>query len=1288
MPHRSPRRRIFPLIALPLLLLSMVALGGYARARVVVQPEPAAGRRTLVIALDGLAWDAFARARELGLFRRFPHAGRHVAPYPSMSHPAWNEVMGARRVFGARGNIRTIEARWFDLDAMRLADDPRQVIARSTSPYSVQRIWDYSFDPIIEPLMYLKGRRLFDRELAEAERAILDEFTGDRYIAYIAGSDAMSHTHPGELIPYLARVDSMLNRVVDSLEARGTPVDLWLLSDHGNGGGFAEHERERELSLVSLDGAIRRAGLVRRDTGRIEAANEVAVATIALATMANVYFADLSRRRGFATRVVTERGVELVTWLEVASDDRYVVIMDREGEARLRWRDSSYSYERIRGNPLRLPDSLTTSPGERRWIADRVMRAATEWTAYPDAAYRIVQSALKQVENAPDLIVNLGDGFAHGGDLGRFVRMVRTHGSLSARSSLGVIASSARPVPAHVRSEEVLGVMGVTPQALFHRVADLQPREPLAVARELARGSGYVATHRDDDARDLRFQRRARPIVLSMDYFPQDAMRSLRHAVGSAGPSSRMTRTRGILKRANVVDGIAQHLDTLLSLLDSLDVRTLSDRTRLAEQRIARIPDLAPLAELRGVWRGDSGAPGAAAPIRRASMALWTVPYFVDAMLAAPEWDSIPDPRDLRFAHWWHGGARATVAARPVRLLDDSTLARRVFGQVLAERTLMRAVEPATVPLMYDSDVSHVTIVYVPGIYDELFDGEIWSRGLRAIRERLGARTLTIPVDGRCGSAINGARIIDALRDDTRRRLERGYPVPRYAILGYSKGGVDATEAVARAPELARSQIAAVVSIATPHRGTAVAERADVPELVLTSTVAKPMPAACDSASASQSLWPATRSAFWVAQNDGRSLAPLTRFFSVSFVADARQSHPWMKITKQIGQFREPNDGVVPVSSSRFPTGVQAIDLGVVAADHIAGRLASDFPQDAFLEAVVLTLAEVGALAPKSGERWRQLVASRESDLWRGIRRWYGGDETSAKVPAFEASLRAPTSPPGGGTGWTPDRTFRMGGVGDFADVDVPEMTPDVFPALRVRCDQRNMEAFRREYEFIYDAGNGGSEDDGIDGSAIMLAPGSRDRRACHFATASSSIKMTTVSHRFRPIDYPTLALRLHVARGLTGVDVSRQGLGRNDAAFKLWLILRDSRPSASGRVMMFGYAWAGVNSKGVAPAPGTFQEARLSRRNLIVTTLPESWLVAIGGPESLGEWTTVERDLAQDIQRAYPAVPLEAMQVIGITLQTDSDESSSATSVFLESIDIESRRSARPMALLKAAQP
>lgn len=1228
----------------------------------------------LFLAVDGLSWEAFQFAQSRGLLRQFRHAAPMIAPYPSMSHPAWAEILGTPRVFGARGNMRTVEARWFDLEAMRVADDPRQVIERQAGPYNYMRAFDTYFDPLLEPLMYFPGQRLFTEELADIERDIIAGFTGDQYAAYVSGTDAMAHTHLEALHPFLVQFDRMVTRVLDTLAARGVQPEVWLVSDHGNAGAFAEGDAESYLTPVSLDSAITRAGLVRRDTGTVTGANEVAVVTIALASMVNTYFPDLSRRRRFALEALREPGVTLATWLEVRERERVIVVVGRDkAEAELRWRrmadDSyAYAYTPIRGNPLHLADSLHVTPTAAPWVPDAVMRAATEWEAYPDAPYRLVQSAEKQVANAPDLIVNLADGYAHAGDFGRVVRMVRTHGSLSARATLGVVASHSAPLPTTVRADEVTQVMGVDPHALFPHAHALTASDALTRARQLRRSNAMLPTGRTETSHDAAFLRRARPIVESMGYFTLGAVRELisgwrdtTPADSTAPPTDRVRTSQALVGKADVLLGLGSGVDSWLALADGLDADSLEARLRAAESRLRTVPSLAPLAELRDVWtphdrvQGERD-PGRAAPLRQATMAAWTLPYFLDAALYEPESDSVADPRDAQVAERWFSRDRNRVRREPLRVLEQPSIAATLFHEVFAERRLWRDLEPATPPLLYTPDLSDVTVVLVPGIYGELFDGELWQRGLKAVRDRLGARTVTVTVDGRCSAEYNAPQLLYALRTDTQRRLARGYARPRYLLLGYSKGGVDATHALLADSTLATDQIAALVTIATPHLGSPVAERTPLPSELLSYAVTAPLPAPCDESPSAPTLWPSARAAFWAEHEE--ALATRVPYFSLSFASDARLAHPFMKITKRIGQFTEPNDGVVALSASRFPASMPAVDLGTIAADHIAGIAASSFPQEAFLEAVVVTLGELGVLAPTGADRWRTAQLG-----WR--RKHAASRRDQTRVPPFATALRVPDPMPGGGTGWTPTITFRMQSMDAFARVRVRPVTRQTHPdGFSVRCDQQDIVGFRREYEFLYDASNGGREGHPHDGVALTAADGSSSGRACQFATQGSAIKMTTIGYRFRPQEFGALEVRLRVLDNVHGVDPGRQRRGANDAAFKLWFVLRDS---TTGSTRLFGYTWAAPDRDGRVPADGELLEAAASRRNLWLTRLPEAWLVNVGALDADGAWHAVSRDFAADVQRAFPAVTLETLEVIGITVQSDSDDSRGETRVLLD---------------------
>lgn len=1254
------------------------------------QSANASGPRTLVWAVDGLGFDAFVEAQRRGLFRQFRHAGRHVAPFPSMSHPAWTDITGADRLFGKRGKLPSIEASWFDHEAMRVADDPRQVLARQAGPFNYMRAFDWYYDPITEPLMYFEGDRMADRELAAAERDVLERFSGDHHVVFLGAADAIAHTHLDGLYRYLTRLDAMMGRVTDSLTARGgTPVRQVLLSDHGNVGAFREGAPERRLTPVSLDATLRTAGLVRRDTGQLVQRNEVSIVTLALASMVNVYFVDLERRRDFARAALRHPGVDLLTWLEVHGDDRHVVITSAaHGEAHLRWRqDGAVLYTRVTGNPLRLPDSVVSPPTRARWISDDVMRRVSEPGPYPDAPHRLRRSADKAVDNLPDLIVSLRDGYCWAGSLGRYVQMVRTHGALGARSTLGLVASTHGPVDPYLRSTEVLAAIGLDERALFHRVLAHAPHDARATADALVAGPRVVATGREDDGPDAAFLRRVKPITLSAEYFDVETVRAIAGATrgdsaGRAQQRRQLDGTRRTVQRTRFVDGVSRHIDSLVSLADSLPetitAETVSSLLERVEARLRTLPDLAPLASLRTTWRREarSGRTDATMAqgdvLRRAVMGAWTMPFFLDAALDAPETDSIADPRDAQFAARWHGERRGRARQSSAALLTDTATASTLFRHVFAERELLRRVEGPTVRALYDAPVPDVTLVYVPGIFGELFDDEIWRRGLRSVRERLGVRVIRAATDGRCSAADNAQRLRQQLRNDTERRRARGYATPRYLLVGYSKGGVDAAHALAQDSAFAVSQVTALVTIATPHGGSPVAERADIPDEFLRWAIAAPRPASCDTTRAVEALWPANRSAFW--SDEGRLLGSLVPLFSLALVSDMREAHPWMKITKRIARFTEENDGVVARSAARFPTHVPSVHLGELRGDHIAARSASAFPQESALESIVLTLNELGVLEAEASDAWRRAVASPPPGSRVALR---GAGDSPATGGAHgpdepEVPNRRPRQLlPGGSAAWHPRRTFRMNNLEALTEDRLAEATAQNLPlGIVLRCDHDDMTAFREEYAFLYDAGNGGRENDPENGFSIGTGE-TESGRVCRLRTQRTAIKMTTVAFRFAPTAFPQLSLRVKVDRAVRGVTPGKGGRGRNDASLKVWYVLRDERPASKGRRLLFGYSWAGVDAHGAAPAPDSLMEASASRRRVGFSVLPEAWVMNIGGPADEQRWTDLRRDFAADLQRAYPGIPLDALRVIAITVQSDSDDSRGDTDVLLDQLSM-----------------
>ena len=252
-------------------------------------------------------------------------------------------------------------------------------------------------------------------------------------------------------------------------------------------------------------------------------------------------------------------------------------------------------------------------------------------------------------------------------------------------------------------------------------------------------------------------------------------------------------------------------------------------------------------------------------------------------------------------------------------------------------------------------------MVYVSGIYDTVFDGTIFRPAMDRLVQLLGVRVIKSDVISTCSPKINGQRLMAQLKDDYRQRIIRGFNAPQYVLLGYSKGGLDSLSAFTFDPQFVRQHIKALVTIASPLQGAPIAETYDLPRIAIDSLSMEVTPKICrTSERALDSLTPKAVNGFWKQYSD--TLKDLTNYYSISFVQSAKKSHPWMQATKLLAFYKEDNDGVVPLSSSRFPANFSAVDWGIIDADHLAGTVSSDFDQVAFAKAIMISLAEMAVI--------------------------------------------------------------------------------------------------------------------------------------------------------------------------------------------------------------------------------------------------------------------------------------------------------------------------------------
>ncbi len=195
---------------------------------------------------------------------------------------------------------------------------------------------------------------------------------------------------------------------------------------------------------------------------------------------------------------------------------------------------------------------------------------------------------------------------------------------------------------------------------------------------------------------------------------------------------------------------------------------------------------------------------------------------------------------------------------------------------------------------------------------------------------------------------------------------------PRYFLIGYSKGGV-ALHFIAENRRFVDAHVDGLLTIASPLQGADIVNQSDLPIEIVRLLSSDPIPDGCQGENwAAKGLTPSALRSFW--RKNGKNVLGATRYYSISFTQSAENSHLFMKATKQIARYKEPNDGIVPLSHSRFPEWLGATDLGILTADHLAGMVASRFPQKPFFEAIVLTLAELNAWDRVQNQRWNRVT--------------------------------------------------------------------------------------------------------------------------------------------------------------------------------------------------------------------------------------------------------------------------------------------------------------------------
>lgn len=1293
---------------------------------------------TVLLAVDGLSYYSFLEGQKQGLFKEFKNVGANVAPFPTMTDLSWATFTKTADLFGSAGRIKSVEATYFDESTQSIQGDPRDYYRRLSFPKYYLNAFDSYFNPYVEALMYFPTEEIPKLEIKTVVDELLSSKSKKLVTGYIGAIDSTAHTQFNRLYPVMKVLDTEIKRLIKSFADKNQDVEIILVSDHGNVGRFSEGQAESELQAVDLGKTFEKYGF--NFTQQLTQEKDISAPLMALGTWAPLY---LKERKNIPTVI---QNLKQEPWFDLAVQVNQnnqnltrMTVYSTQGSAQIQYnkKSNTYIYINQSGNPLQIPDQYISTSSNLIEIDSANAFKITASTNYPDSLARLIESASERNFDFPDLILTLKDGFYIQSGLGAFTKMYRTHGSLSAKSSYGLLASTKRQVPGQSRTKDILDFLKIDAKELFKSVktkADLNGRSALSDIR-LNNKNGIETLGRDFSQKRI-FQHISRFVSDTRPYFIVNEMKSFMEAFKFDPFKNPNQQTLSSMNfDVSKFDGVKslspQDIGTLTDAViqaGSIEKLMKDPRIESIKEKVGLLEDQAQNPQLLSLTNSGSDVSSMdemikkisdyILPSKRAVMKMYQLPYLLEKSIVLQEKTHIKDTRDLQFADYWINNQKNLSTEKRVFSQskenedpeDDSLKTSihlnpyaRLFKETLKEADLEDRIYPTAMTKIYNSKLNNTTIVYIPGIYNSIFDTEIFSLGLNALKEELGLRVIQPPVESICSSDYNADIILNFLKKDMNDQILHGNDQMKYVILGYSKGAVDALYSIIKNKELISQRVQAFVAIAAPLQGSSILNVTDLPFTLINALSEKKGPSICQTEKmASKSITPTAMESFW--RKNERSLIGLTRYFSVTFESDPEDSHIFMKATKMIAQFDENNDGVVTVTSSKFPEKLQAVDLGTLKADHLAGILSSRFNQKAFMKGLVQTLSELEIDHNQQNTNWNTHIILDEANTskWKNKTIFstkkpnevtiysLGSINSKSFISTYELnkmilpeivniadSYEVKTKLPGSQLKYDPYSVLDVQKLPEImSKTKVSPVTKSAFPqGIQMNYDHKSIVHFRMDHQFNYESRSPRNLDDNKD-FGFVTSDFANEKNWALMKSVNNSIRMTTLSYRFSPLDFPNMKLKLAVTKGVTGADPVKGKTGLDDSAFQVWFTIREGRSngdrtlvdSKNDQVFLFGYYW-GDPVQNESRKPQEIFENWYSNKNIVVATLPEAKQLLLNDQSMLGQPMLHTQNLVNDLKRAFPQKNIEDMEIVAITIQHDSNDAKDSSEAYFKSL-------------------
>lgn len=427
--------------------------GNAAQQPINLDAARATARRHLIIMLDSIPHNLIEQLYAHGSFRLFHPPSRVISPFPAMTDTSIADLFDY-------APIPAVEAK--HVADGKLRGGLREYVDDLNSP------WVHEFDVRLASekhgWSYLAPRDWVLHELGAIERALADAPPGE-LVTYVASTSGlgMRYARNGH-VPALHLVDRMCHMLTHRYRGE---INITLLSDHG-------HHYQTPHRRILLNDELRLAGYTANE--RLDTPASIVVPEFGLVSMACIY---CNRPAQVARDTVAIEGVELTA----VRDGDAVVVLSKNGRARIERVADRYRYTPEFGDPLQLRDVIATLQRRDRidadgFAADRDWFAATANHVFPDPLRRLWRVWDGMLERPPQVVVSLEPGWVSGsGFLLKFIDVNATHGSLRDISSNGFVLTTLGELPQSLRMNELRAALHALQPINARAAADTEYNE-------------------------------------------------------------------------------------------------------------------------------------------------------------------------------------------------------------------------------------------------------------------------------------------------------------------------------------------------------------------------------------------------------------------------------------------------------------------------------------------------------------------------------------------------------------------------------------------------------------------------------------------------------------------------------------------------------------------------------------------------------------------------------------------------------------------------------------------